>query len=287
MVASSSPAVLKRWIALHLKRLRTEAGCRQQDAANRIGRSQQAIVNIEKAANLPSASDLELLLTLYGVPERIDFFRQLLAGARKKDNWWKALSKAVPKWFDLYLGLEAGAAELTSFDALLVPGLLQTSDYAEATIRADPELSEEEVRQRVELRIGRQQILHRDDDPVRIWAVLDEGVLHRVRGSRAVMAAQLWHLHEMAQHPRINIQVLPFEAGAHLGQTGSFNIMKFPPEMGDPGIVAVDQLVGGHYYEDPAEVEAYKRAMTQLQDLAQDTKDSQTHLSTAAKEMNP
>ncbi|WP_026449369.1 helix-turn-helix domain-containing protein [Actinopolyspora mortivallis] len=285
MVASSSPAVLKRWIALHLKRLRTEAGCRQQDAAIRIGRSQQAIVNIEKAANLPSASDLELLLNLYGVPERIDFFRQLLTGARKKDNWWKALSKAVPKWFDLYLGLEAGAAELNSFDALLVPGLLQTSDYAEATIRADPELSEEEIHQRVELRLGRQQILHRDDEPVRIWSVLDEGVLHRLRGDRAVMAAQLRHLYEMAQHPRVNIQVLPFDAGAHLGQTGSFNIMKFPPEMGDPGIIAVDQLVGGHYYEDPVDVEAYKRAMTQLQDLARDTKDSRMLLSTAAKEM--
>lgn len=276
MVTSSSPAVLKRWIALELKRLRKQAGLRQKDAAARLDRSQQHIGYLESARNLPSAGDLELLLGLYGMQERIGFMRELLAAAKKGRNWWTNLSSAVPKWFDLFLGLEAGAAELSSFDALLVTGLLQTPGYAEAVIRADNDLTDDDVRQRVELRIGRQRILDRDDDPVRLWSALDESVLYRKRGDSTVMREQLAHLLTMSERPRIDIQVLPLDAGAHIAQHGgTFTVMKFPADMlGDPGVVYQEVAWTGLYIEEPDEIKLHERALARVHSLAATTEDS-------------
>lgn len=276
MVTSSSPAVLKRWIALELKRLRRQAGLTQKDAAARIGRTGQHVGYLESARNLPSPADLELLLDFYGMSERIGFMRELLAAAKKGKNWWANLSGAVPKWFDLFLGLEAGASELSSFAALLVTGLLQTRDYAEAVIRADTDLTDDEVRQRVELRMGRQRILDRDDDPVRLWTVLEESVLYRRRGDSAVMRAQLAHLLEMSERPRIDIQILPLDAGAHLAQQGgTFTVIKFPSDMvGDPGVVYQELLSTGLYLEEPEEITLYERALTRAHALAATPEDS-------------
>lgn len=289
VVTSSSPAVLKRWIALELKHLRKQAGLKQKDAAERLARSQQHIGYLESARNLPSAGDLELLLGLYGMEERIGFMRELLTVAKKGKNWWTSLSGVVPKWFDLFLGLEAGAAELSSLDALLITGLLQTPGYAEAVIKADPDLTDEDVRQRVELRMGRQRILDRADDPVRLWTVLDESVLYRKRGDATVMHAQLAHLLEMSERPRIDIQVLPLDAGAHIAQHGgTFTIMKFPPDMlGDPGVVYQEIAWTGLYIEEPVEVNMYERALARVHSLAATPEDSQKIIQRAMKEVQP
>ncbi|MGH3625651.1 MAG: helix-turn-helix domain-containing protein [Sciscionella sp.] len=279
--------MLKRWIALELKRLRKEAGLKQKNAAARIGRSQQHVGYLESARNLPSAGDLEILLGLYGMPERTDFMRELLVAAKKGTNWWTNLSSAVPPWFDLFLGLEAGAAELSSFDALLVRGLLQTRDYAEAVIRADSDLTDEEAQQRVELRIERQRILDRDDDPVRLWTVLDESVLHRKRGDSTVMRAQLAHLLTMSERPRIDIQVLPLDAGAHTAQQGgTFTVMKFPPDMvGDPGVVYLELINTGLYFEKPDEITLYERTLSRVHALAATPEDSRGIIHRAMKEV--
>jgi transcriptional regulator with XRE-family HTH domain len=287
VVTSSSPAVLKRWIALELKRLRKEAGLTQKDAATRIGRSQQHVGYLESARNLPSAGDLEILLGLYGMANRIDFMRELLTATKRGRNWWASLSDAVPRWFDLFLGLEAGAAELLSFDALLVTGLLQTPDYAEAVIRADTDLTDDEVRQRVELRMGRQRIFARADDPVRLWTVLEESVLYRKRGDSTVMRAQLAHLLEMAERPRIDIQVLPLGAGAHIAQQGgTFTVIKFPPDMiGDPGVVYQEIVSTGFYLEEPEYITLYERALTHAYAMAASPEDSRGIIERVMKEV--
>ena len=150
---SGSPALFKRTIALSLQRWRKEAGLAQKDAAKRLDRTPQHISNLESGERLPSAADLELLLGLYAKADRISFMRELLSAAKRARNWWTALSGAVPRWFDLYLGLESGASELSSFDTVLVPGLLQTREYAEAVIRGNPGLTDEQIGQRVELRV--------------------------------------------------------------------------------------------------------------------------------------
>jgi transcriptional regulator with XRE-family HTH domain len=284
---SGSPALFKRTIALSLQRWRKEAGLAQKDAAKRLDRTPQHISNLESGERLPSAADLELLLVLYEKPDRIVFMRELLSAAKRARNWWTALSGAVPRWFDLYLGLESGASELSSFDTVLVPGLLQTREYADAVFRGNPHLSDEEVRQHVELRVGRQQILEREDDHVHLWTVLDESVLYRIRGDAIVMHAQLEHLLEVGERPRIDIQVLPYDAGATPAQqSGTFTVMTFPPAMeSDPGLVYLELLTGGQYFEDPSEIAQYRRALTRLQALAADQKKSAEMIKKAMKEV--
>lgn len=285
MVTSSSPAVLKRWIGLELRRLRTAAGKSRPEVAARLTQSRTTIGHLETGRNFPAATTLEVLLGYYGVPDRLPFFLDLIAAARKGRNWWDQLAGVAPSWLDVFLGLEAGAAELSSFNSYLIPGLLQTAEYAEAVIRADPDLTDDEIRRRVELRLGRQRLLDREDDPVRLWVVLDESVLHRRRGTPQVMAAQLEHLLAMSQRPRIDLQVLPLTAGAHVAQQGTFQLVKFPAEMvGDPGIVYIECLVEGRYYESPEEVAVYEFAMTRLRVQAAALEESRAILQRAATE---
>jgi len=283
---SGSPALFRRTIALELKRWRQEAGLGQKEAAARIGRTTQHISNLE-SDRLPGAADLELLVNFYGKADRVPFMLELLSAARKAKNWWTALSGAVPKWFDLFLGLESGAAELATFHAVLVHGLLQTPDYARAVLRGNPDLTEEEIEKAVDLRIGRQQILDREPDPLRLWMVLDESVLRRPYGGASVMRGQLQHLLDMSERPGIDVQVLPYEAGPTTAQEGgSFTVMKFRAAMeGDPGLVYLELLTGGKYVEKPEEIAPYERAMTRLQALAANQKASRAIIRAAMKEV--
>jgi transcriptional regulator with XRE-family HTH domain len=284
---SGSPALFKRTIALSLQRWRKEAGLAQRDAARRLDRTPQHISNLESGERLPSAADLELLLDMYGKPDRITFMRELLSAAKRARNWWTAMSGAVPKWFDLYLGLESGACELSTFETVLVPGLLQTRDYAEEVFRGNPDLTGEQVEQCVNLRMGRQKILDRDEDPVTLWAVIDESVLYRLYGGAITMYRQLAHLLEQSERPRIDLQILPYDAGATVAQQGgSFVVMRFPPAMeNDPGLVYLELLTGGQYFENPAEIAEYRRAMTRLHALAADQNRSRDLIQRALKEV--
>lgn len=287
LAGEHSPALLKRWIALNLKQLRKDAGKSQPETAKRLGVVRATITHMESARNLPSQPVLEVLLGYYGVPERLDDFIRIIEAARKGKKWWQHLAGAAPPWFDLYLGLESGAAQVQSFDSYLVPGLLQIPEYAEAVVRSDPDLTDDQVRERVELRTGRQAILTRPDEPVRLWAVLDESVLHRRRGTAQIMQQQLGHLVEASDRPRVDIQVLPLGAGAHLAQQGTFQLLRFPEEFtGDPGIAYLELLTEGRYCEEPGDVAAYERAMTRLQALAANPEDSRAIIEQAWKEVN-
>lgn len=283
---SGSPALFKRTIALYLKTWRIEAKLAQKDAAKRLDRTIQHISNLE-SGRLPTASDLELLLDLYGKSDRIPFMRELLSAARKAKNWWTALSGVVPKWFDLFLGLESGASELFAFETVVVHGLLQTRDYAEAVIRGNPNLTDEEVDKTVEVRIGRQQILDRQNDPVRLWVVLDESVLHRPYGGAGIMHGQLERLLEMSERPGVDLQVLKYDADPTSAQQGgSFKVIKFPTAMeGDPGLVYLELLSGALYVEKPDEIVHYQRAMPRLQALAADPKTSRGIIKQAMREV--
>ncbi|WP_436499593.1 Scr1 family TA system antitoxin-like transcriptional regulator [Actinokineospora sp. HUAS TT18] len=283
-----SPALFKRMITLSLKRWRDDAGLKQADAAKRVGRSIANISLIEKG-QLPSAADLELLLDLYGKQDRIPFMRELLDSAKKAKNWWAPLSGDVPGWFDLFLGLEDGAAELSSFDSVVVPGLLQTREYAEAVIRGNPDLTDEQVTQLVEVRLGRQLVLTRASNPVHLSTVMDESVLYRKRGDAKVMHDQLAHLLRLSHRPRIDIQILPYDAGpSPAADCGTFTVLTFPPEIeGDPGLVYVELLTGGTYIEKKDEIAEYRRALTRLHALAADPKSSRAIIQRAMKEVKP
>jgi transcriptional regulator with XRE-family HTH domain len=269
VVANPSPTALRRWIAIELKRLREAAGYEPADVAARIDKGVTAYRHYENAVRLPSASDVEVLLNWYGKPDRVPFFRDLIKAAQKGKDWWINFPTAVPDWLELYLGLEYGAARISSYDTI-IPGLLQTREYAEALVRAGGRrLTDDEIHTKIELRMTRQQILTRDEGAPQLWSVLDECALQRQVGGPEVMQAQLDHLSKMAERTNMEIQVLPNSVGAHAGIEGPFAILDYPAEFeGDPGTVYVETRIRGIYYENPAEVTDFRRVFERLQTQA-------------------
>jgi len=289
VVASSSPTVLKRWIALELRKLREDVSISRQQVAERLHCALSHVTHIETMRNLPRAAELEVMLDFYGVAERTPFFIDLLTAARKGKDWWTAHSSAVPKHFDLFLGLERAAGRIESFAAIVVPGVFQIPAYTEAIIRqGNPELPDHDVDEGVKLRIARQQVLDRTDPPVHLWSVLDESVLRRLVGGPTVTSEQLTHLVELSRRPNIEIQVLPADSGAHPGGDGSFQILSFPSDLvGDPGVTYVETRIQPIYYEKPEEITEYRDVLTRLRVQALNPEKSRAALTQAAEDLRP
>ena len=200
---------------------------------------------------------------LYGVtgPER-DGLIQLTREARQP-GWWHSFRDALPNPYEVYIGPEAGAASIRNFEPSVVPGLFQTADYAREIFRNGPiELDPDEVDRLLEVRLARQQILTRKDRP-RLWAIIDEAVIHRVVGGTEVLRGQFRHLVESAQQGKTTIQITPYRAGAHAGTIGAFVILKFP-EATDPPMVYVETLAGDIYLEERSDVNRYTLAFDRL-----------------------
>ncbi|TDB83261.1 transcriptional regulator, partial [Micromonospora fluostatini] len=208
--------------------------------------------------------DVSDLLTLYGVKDPHER-ESLLKLARDANNpgWWHRYGDVLPTWFQSYLGLEAAAALIRSYEVQFVPGLLQTRDYARAVVslghrRATPD----ELDRRVDLRMQRQQLLHRPDPP-QLWAVVDEAALRRPIGGREVMRGQLTALIEATRAPHVRVQVIPFDAGGHAAAGGAFTILRF----GDqdlPDIVYIEQLTSAIYLDKREDLDFYAVAMERL-----------------------
>jgi hypothetical protein len=211
----------------------------------------------------PRERDIADLLTLYGVASRAE--RQgLLALAREASTpgWWATYSDALPNWLEPYFGLEAAAAYIRCYELQFMPGLLQTEEYARAVIRQGNAASEDEVTRRAEARINRARLLDREE-PLRLWAIIDEAALRRPIGGRAVMREQIRHLIKMSGHPKVTLQVLPFSAGGHRASGGPFTILRFArPDLRD--VVYIEQLTSALYLDKPTEVDSYSEVMGQL-----------------------
>lgn len=288
VTSSSSPTVLKRWIAFELRKLREDCRISREEAAAVIKGSVPAIGHMETGRSLPKPLELERLLELYGVAERSEFFLDLRLRAKKGRDWWIGFDDtAVPEYFKLFLGLESSAVKIESWDAIVVPGLFQTPDYARAIIRGGrPEFPATEVEKRVELRMARQgEVLDQEDAP-QVWAVISEAALRLQVGSPAILRAQLERLVELREYPNIEMQVLPASAGAHTGVDGGFIVLTFPNELEhDPGCVYIESRVKGVYYEEPDQVMAYRDALTRLRVRADKPEDFPAWAKKAMKEL--
>ncbi|MGH3929515.1 MAG: helix-turn-helix domain-containing protein [Pseudonocardiaceae bacterium] len=289
MAETSSPTVWRRWLAFELTRLRQESGLDQKAVAKALRCTVGKVSYYETAERPVVLRDLEeVLLTLYNVPpERWPAYLQACRDSRQK-GWWESYSTdTLPSWFSLFVGLEQGATQLHTYEAQLVPGLLQTREYADAvTRRGTAERSEAEIERLVELRLTRQAVLHREPDPLRFWAVLDEAVLRRVVGSPAIMRDQLRHLATMARQPKITVQVVPYVNGAHPGMAaGPFQVLGFPWPS-DPGVVYLQHRGGGLYLEEPHELETHTVAFEHLQVLALPPDESSIMIENAAEEFS-
>jgi transcriptional regulator with XRE-family HTH domain len=235
----------------------------REEVARQLEWSASTIFRIETGRSRPQPGNLRMLLELYGVtgPER-DGLIQLTRDARQP-GWWHSFRDVLPDPYEVYLGLEAGAASIRHFEHVVVPSLLQTEDYAREMLRSDPrELDRDEVERRVDERLARQAILARDDRP-RLWAVMDEAVIHRAVGGPEVMRRQLGHLADSAAQSKTVIQVVPYRAGAHAGATGPFVILNFD-EPADPDVVYLETVAGDIYLEERSDVNRYALVFDRL-----------------------
>lgn len=270
------PAVRRRRLGEELRRLRDLAGLTSGEAAGLAGWHQSKVSRIETGRSAVSAQDVTLLLDVYGVRDRA--LRDLLAtlaGRGSSRGWWHDFRDVLPVEYRDFISLETGATRARSLENSVVPGLLQTPQYARALTRdVMPHLDERAVTALVDVRTARQAVLSQDP-PLELWAVLDEAVLRRGVGGSEVMDDQLRRLQEAAELPHVHLQVLPFSAGGHMGVTNSFVIFSFP-RIADLDVVVVDHLTSSLYVDRNEDVAAYTAAFTRSRARALPREESAT-----------
>ncbi|GHD57082.1 transcriptional regulator [Streptomyces mirabilis] len=237
------------YFGAELRRKREEAGLKQSELGACIFCTGSLVGQIETAKKVPTRDFSERVDTALGT----DGYFSRLAGL--------VLRSQLPHWFQPYAEMEAKAAYISSYQAQLVDGLLQTERYAWAVLGSR---SDEDLDARVAARMERQRILEREQPPV-TWVVLSEAVLHQEIGGADVMREQLVHLLTMRDRRWLDVQVLPFEAGQHPGLMGSFNVLRFD---GDPDIVYTEDFVQGHMTANPEAVREGALRYDQLQAIA-------------------
>lgn len=285
MTTEPGPATRRRQLGRQLRELRLAAGIRTMEvAATRSGLSRATISRIESAKQTILPRTVRLLCQTYGIGAPLIDHLAKLAAESEDRGWLLAYSDTTPNWFERYLGEEDEASEIWNYQAEFVPGLLQTADYCRAVSAANsPNAAKDEVERLVELRLARQALLARDTPP-RLHVVVNEAVLRRHVGGPAVMREQLRHIGEMAERTNIVVQVLPFSAGAHPAMTGSFTMLRFSSEDGEPTIfVEVDS--GALYPDRPSDFERYTWMFGQLRDLALSSAKSMALVSRVMEEL--
>ncbi len=267
------PTVRRRRLASLLVAFREGAGKSAEEAADRIGCHRTKINRIENARLGISLGELRDLLTFYGVEDPVQVEEMVsLAQRSREPGWVQRAGLARPTYTD-FIDYEQTADYIRSYQANLVAGLLQTPDYARAVLSAAPStLNQDEVEALVTARIKRQEVLQRAVPP-RLCVIEGEAAIRLQVGGRHVMSEQLEHLLTMAEHPSIEIQVIPHRAGAHAGLAGSFVLFGFPSSSFSD-VVCVEHRTGTLYMETPAETEEYTLIFDSLRSIALSPGDS-------------
>ncbi|TWG28858.1 helix-turn-helix protein [Micromonospora palomenae] len=248
-------------------------------AARQLDMSKSNLSRIENAQIGIKPRDVRAALALYAVTGAdAEALIEIARGAQQR-GWWQNYSDVLPEWFEFYVGLEAEAATLRTYEAESVPGLLQTEAYAREIYRRTA--GEEGLERKVAARLRRQEVLRRES-PVQLSVVLNEAVLLRPVGGAAVMAEQLTHMARIAQSPNVTIYVLPFMAGAHPAMSTPYVILQFA-DAADASVVYLDNLTMGLALEDAAHVRGYSLVHEELCRMALDPADSVARLEAASR----
>ncbi len=265
---AGGPTVLRMLLGAHLRRLREAQGVTREDAGWEIRASESKISRMELGRVSFKERDVADLLTLYGLQDDEERNRLLtLARDANTPGWWHRYGDVLPNWFHSYLGLEAAAALIRTYELQFVPGLLQTREYARAVVLlGHGRAAAAEIDRRVIVRMARQQVLTRPDPP-QLWAVLDEAVLRRPIGGHQVMRGQIEALIEVTKLPNVRLQVVPFRVGGHAAAGGAFSILRFP-DQDLPDVVYIEQLTSALYLDKRDDVDHYAAAMETLCVLA-------------------
>ncbi|MEV5412454.1 helix-turn-helix transcriptional regulator [Thermopolyspora sp. NPDC052614] len=273
MPERGSPTLRHRRLGRELRRLRERIEMIGDEVAARLNWSTAKVSRIENAKTLPTARDVEALLELYGADR--DVRRELLElrrGAAQK-GWWEEYRGALQADLIPLLGLEVEATTVRNWESQIVPGLLQTQEYARAVMEHNQQIIQVPhswLRARVEARMMRQKILLLEANPVTLLAVFEESVLRRQFGDSAVMRGQLQKLIEISELDHVEMRILPQETPPSM-PTGPFVHLTLPDF---PDTVYLEDFFGAHYVEDPERVYAYERAFEHLMDMALDEESS-------------
>ncbi|WP_396897527.1 helix-turn-helix domain-containing protein [Nocardia colli] len=288
---SASSTLPRRQLGRYLRDWRTQAGLTIAEASRLMEWGASTLQRLEKGqADRIRTIDIQELCRIYGIHEQLADGLKGLAQQAAVKSWWHAYGDLIPENFDVYVGLEASAQQLSSYQSELVLGLLQTADYARALHRLGyPDDSEAELERRVQLRLQRQALITRKCSPATVAVVLHESVLRRVVGGAKVMAAQLRHLADLSTSDNVSVRILPFAAGIPLGDsTGPFTVLEFGTDSKgqpvEPPVVYVEGFTGDLYLERPVDVQRYHRAHESLQRAALDIQTSRQLLRQVAKE---
>lgn len=263
--SATGPTVLRMLLGSQLRKLREAKGITRETAGYEIRASESKISRMELGRVGFKERDVADLLTMYGVQDEQER-TALLTLARQANNpgWWHRYGDVLPNWFSAYLGLEAAASVIRTYEVQFIPGLLQTRDYARAVVLlGHGDAGTEEIDRRVAVRMTRQQVLTRTDDAPHLWAVLDEAVLRRPIGGLDVLHAQITGLIEATKLSNVTLQVIPFEAGGHAAAGGAFTLLRFADEE-LPDVVFTEQLTSALYLDKRDDVDEYAAAMERL-----------------------
>jgi hypothetical protein len=251
-------------LGTQLHRYREAAGISPDQAGYEIRASRSKISRMENGQVRFKERDVTDLLTLYGVTDATTV-AGLVALVRQANSpgWWSRYGDIMADWFESYLGLEAAASVIRTFELQFVHGLFQTEDYARAvTMLGHTTAPAAEIDRRVSLRLQRQDLLN-GSRPPQVWSVMDEGALRRPVGGAAVMRAQLKRLIEVAGLRHVTVQVVPFDRGGHAAAGGSFTVLRFgEPDV--PDVVYLEQLTSALYLDKRDDVDHYMEVMNHL-----------------------
>jgi transcriptional regulator with XRE-family HTH domain len=286
--APPSPTVRRRRLAAELRRLRELAAQTGDDVAAQLEWSPSKISRIETAKTGAKISDVRKLLDLYGVEDTHREELITLAREAERKGWWEAYSDALPAEYAAFIGLEAEAESAMNWEPQVIPGLLQTADYARQTIQfvqpieiIPPSL----VETRVEARLRRQQVLT-SARPLELSVVMDESALLRNLGGREVMLNQLRRIVEVARLPNVTVQVLTLD-GRHPVSSAPFILLQFGTihDVTLQDVVHVEHLTGGFYFEEPRDTYRYAIAYRELLGAALPSEESLELISRVADQM--
>lgn len=286
-IHAGGPTALRMILGRQLQALREKAEMSFDEAAAAILSSPFTIRRMERAEGGFKPLTVKSLLIAYGVTDQdeIEAFLSLCREAARP-GWWHSYGDVLPDWFRTFVGLEEAASLIRGYEPHWVPGLLQTEDYARASVRTGfPQAPDAEVDRRVMLRLARQKILDRPDPPS-LWVVIDEAVLRRAAATTgaAAMRAQIDRLIEATERPAITLQVLTFAAGMHPAAYGLFYLLRFP-DKDMPDLVYGESMTSAWYVDKPQEATAYLEVLDRVSAQAAPADSTARLLRTIRKEI--
>jgi transcriptional regulator with XRE-family HTH domain len=281
---STSPMLLRRRLRADLRTARLKNNLTQEQVAKAMEWSLSKMNRIEQAKSGISANDLRALLALYGITNKEQVGELIdLARASRQTPWWRRrYGDVAPEGLLRLMDYESAASKVSQFEAMFVPGLLQTEEYASAVLPIfyDEKSSADRL---AELRTARRNMLTSENAPEFAF-VIDESVIHRVVGTPDVTERQLLHLVDISQLGNVTIQVVPFTASVHPGMKGSFKVVEFE-DAPDESILFLESPRGDFISDDPGEALNYLVEFQHIQEKSLSPLRSADALRKAAAEM--